>query len=169
MPPRPSPSWPRYVLLLSLAGVVPRAHAQAAQQVPDARLQQRLTALYTSMLTGIRDRDTVALRSVLSPRYIYAPGDSGTVRNRSRRFVSIASDPDSIEVLDLDRCTFKPGTATRIEAECIVHQLGTFNRERWDTRVKSNVSFVREPRGWRIASTRTQIVPGTAKQVPPAP
>jgi len=169
MSPRSRRPWRGSVLLLLLAGLAPRAQAQPAPAVPDARLQQRLSALYTRMLAGIRDRDTVALRAVLSPAYLYSPGDSGMVRTRSGRFQSIVSDTDTLDVLDLDQCTFGPGTATRVEAECLIHEVGTFDRERWDARVRSIVTFVREPRrGWLIASTHTWVMPG-AKRLPAAP
>src|SRR5215470_13078234 len=101
-----------------------------------------LRRLYQRFLDGIRTRDTLVYRDLLTPDYAYA-GDSGVVtHDRSARLKRDMANPDRYEVFEVERCELSVQSASAV-GPCWYHARGMSSGQHGDWHGVSMLTFVR--------------------------
>ena len=133
------------------------AQGQAGRS--NGTLSDSLTRLYGRFLTGIRLRDTLSYKTLLTPDYSYVSEDSAVVlRGRSARLRRDAESSDRWDLFDVERCDISIH-GNRAVGPCWYHVTGLAGGQRGDWHGISLVTFTRNDTGqWQIAATRTSVV-----------
>ena len=147
----------RPTTLLFLGALVPSLSAAQPAAKTD-QVKKELTGLYGRVIDAVQHRDTAALARIYAPDYSFAigGGDSVTTLTRAERLFSIASSPDSISVLNLERCAFQVFAGLAI-GECWVRQRTVTGPANQWTGIYSTVVFRRGASGWRLLRSHASV------------
>jgi ketosteroid isomerase-like protein len=144
-------------------GVLPAGvSAQAGHGGWESDERAAVLAAYRGMLDALRERDTTALRRLLTPDYVFTRGTTAQVTGLQERLRAVASDTEDVTtVMAIDECrTHVYGYAA--VAACRVRERGVYRGRPFGGTVASTVTLVRAAAGqpWKIAATHTSAAPG---------
>jgi SnoaL-like domain len=146
--------------LLTLA-VLAAPHSLHAQRTsagaPATSAQEsQLTDLYRRLLRATQDRDTAALKQILTPTYTFVPSRADTILTREQRIATTASDTSGarFQVLGCRSTVYGEAAVGNCRYDAIVPISGTDSTRSF----LSTVVFVKQQGKWQIAATHPSFI-----------
>ena len=116
-----------------------------------------LTDVYQRLLTAVAKKDTVALKRLLAPTYLYVPPTGDTVLTRDERLKALATDTAGPQSFALKNCrTQVYGSAAVAHCRFTATQRVTGADSTRET--ISTAVFVRSGGRWQIVATHPSFV-----------
>jgi hypothetical protein len=142
--------------ILTLAALVIPVSLNAQRTAPGATAtaeqERQLTDLYRQLLTATQDRDTVALKRILTPVYTFVPSRADTILTREQRIANTVADTSGAryQVLGCKSTVYGEAAVGNCRYDAIVSD---------STRsFLSTVVFVKQQGKWQIAATHPSFI-----------
>jgi hypothetical protein len=119
---------------------------------PTAYQERQLTDLYRQLLMATHDRDTMALKRILTPAYTFVPSRADTILTRDQRIANTAADTSGarFRVLGCRSTVYDEAAIGNCRYDAVV---GDSTRS-----FLSTVVFVKQQGKWQIAATHPSFI-----------
>ena len=145
-------------LVLCALIAFPASVAPAQPAVQPAQAKKELTAVFGKLVDALQRRDTAVLSRIYAPTYSFTigGGDSVSTLTRAERLQSVAANPDSITVLNLERCDFTLVAGLGL-GDCWIRQRNVTGPSSQWTGIFTTVVFVRRAGQWRLLRSHASV------------